>query len=632
MITRVSNFILNNNKMNINLLSDEKILELNLILNNIKNSTKINLNIKTPRLVTVALQSAAKSTTLNRIIGLNILPTGSKITTRCPLILNCSYIKSSNNTTIEIFKYKNEELVLVNKFNKDIEFPNLDLDIQEKLMTNITEITREYCGNDFSISNTPIILNIKSPNVTTLQLIDLPGLVQVALTGKGQKSNIKEIISNMIGEYIKDENTIILSILPARVDLEVDSSLELIKRYDKDLTRTIGIISKVDLLDNSENISDYLLNNVVSDLQIKLGYYALVNKGDEEQFFYNHPIYNKMEQTNIGINNLKKKIKKIIINRTKKMLPEILNDINNKLSETTIELENYKDYFDTKNENSRINYLNHLINDFKNLYIESIKMRGSHFDSAREIKKIFINYKKNLEEINPFLKYKNEYFKEKILSLEGLKISSPALPIDVLELTLQDKEKKPIQKFIPISKDCIKNVSKELIRLIDLIFNVQKNLTIYPNLTKSIKKFIIENIILKHISAANKKIEEIIDSEEYYIYTNNKEFINKLKELYKYNIEYEQKEENINLIKELIIGYYDTIKLSLKNIIPKTIMFFLIKHTLTDLNNLNNNLLKEYSSDVLLKETEEIHKIKTTLKKEKILLTKAKNEILNILD
>ena len=61
-------------------------------------------------------------------------------------------------------------------------------------------------------------------------------------------------------------------------------------------------------------------------------------------------------------------------------------------------------------------------------------------------------------------------------------------------------------------------------------------------------------------------------------------------------------------------------------------MFFLIKHTLTDLNNLNNNLLKEYSSDVLLKETEEIHKIKTTLKKEKILLTKAKNEILNILD
>jgi len=314
------------------------------------------------------------------------------------------------------------------------------------------------------------------------------------------------------------------------------------------------------------------------------------------------------------------------------MLPEILNDINNKLSETTIELENYKDYFDTKNENSRINYLNHLINDFKNLYIESIKMRGSHFDSAREIKKIFINYKKNLEEINPFLKYKNEYFKEKILSLEGLKISSPALPIDVLELTLQDKEKKPIQKFIPISKDCIKNVSKELIRLIDLIFNVQKNLTIYPNLTKSIKKFIIENIILKHISAANKKIEEIIDSEEYYIYTNNKEFINKLKELYKYNIEYEQKEENINLIKELIIGYYDTIKLSLKNIIPKTIMFFLIKHTLTDLNNLNNNLLKEYSSDVLLKETEEIHKIKTTLKKEKILLTKAKNEILNILD
>ena len=53
-----------------------------------------------------------------------------------------------------------------------------------------------------------------------------------------------------------------MGILPARCDIEVDSAMELIKTYDVKGERTIGILTKIDLMNTNTDIGDYLTNNI----------------------------------------------------------------------------------------------------------------------------------------------------------------------------------------------------------------------------------------------------------------------------------------------------------------------------------------------------------------------------------
>ena len=66
--------------------------------------------------------------------------------------------------------------------------------------------------------------------------------------------------------------------MAARSDLETDMGLDLIKKYDPEGTRTIGVISKVDLMNKGSDVCDYLNNNISKDLQLNYGYYAIKNR------------------------------------------------------------------------------------------------------------------------------------------------------------------------------------------------------------------------------------------------------------------------------------------------------------------------------------------------------------------
>ena len=104
----------------------------------------------------------------------------------------------------------------------------------------------------------------------------------VACTDKGQPKDIKDKIRHLVGSYINHKNTIILAVMPARTDLEADIALDLIKQYDPKGIRTIGILTKVDLMNDNTDIVKYLENNVSKDLQLKYGYYAVRNRTPKE--------------------------------------------------------------------------------------------------------------------------------------------------------------------------------------------------------------------------------------------------------------------------------------------------------------------------------------------------------------
>ena len=63
------------------------------------------------------------------------------------------------------------------------------------------------------ISPEPIMLELHSNQVLDLTLIDLPGLVAVAV--RNQKEDIGRQIEEIIMKYIKEENSLILAVCSA---------------------------------------------------------------------------------------------------------------------------------------------------------------------------------------------------------------------------------------------------------------------------------------------------------------------------------------------------------------------------------------------------------------------------------
>jgi hypothetical protein len=96
-----------------------------------------------------------------------------------------------------------------------------------------------------AVSDDPIHLHIHSPHVPDLTLIDLPGYIQ--LSSMDQPDALKENISALCEKYIREPN-IILAVCAADVDLANSPALSASRRVDPLGTRSIGVVTKMDLV------------------------------------------------------------------------------------------------------------------------------------------------------------------------------------------------------------------------------------------------------------------------------------------------------------------------------------------------------------------------------------------------
>jgi replication fork clamp-binding protein CrfC len=111
------------------------------------------------------------------------------------------------------------------------------------------------------ISPQPINLRIFSPNVLTLTLVDLPGLTKVPVGD--QPKNIETQIREMLLKYINKPNSIILAVTAANTDLANSDGLKLAREVDPEGSRTIGVLTKIDLMDQGTDVVDILAGRII---------------------------------------------------------------------------------------------------------------------------------------------------------------------------------------------------------------------------------------------------------------------------------------------------------------------------------------------------------------------------------
>eukprot|EP00741_Cyanophora_paradoxa_P004564 tig00000808_g4432.t1 len=215
---------------------------------------------KLPRICVVGGQSAGKSTVLECVVGKSFLPRGSGIVTRRPLQLQLINLPDRS----------------AREFGEFSHAPGRRFWTYEEIRDEIVAETERSCGK-LNVSPVPIILTISSPDVLTMSLVDLPGLVKVPI--KGQADSTPREIEEMVLQYIRDRNTVILAVTPANIDCATSDALAIARRPDVDPQgqRTLGVFTKCDMPTNSD-VQSALKND---EYTLRLGYIAVANPRPE---------------------------------------------------------------------------------------------------------------------------------------------------------------------------------------------------------------------------------------------------------------------------------------------------------------------------------------------------------------
>lgn len=214
------------------------------------------------------------------------------------------------------------------------------------------------------MSPVPIFLKITSPKVIDLTLIDLPGITKVPVGD--QTNDIEMQIRQMILEYITKPTCIILALSAANTDIATSDSLKMAREVDPSGLRTIGVITKCDMLDKGVDAIEllqgkiYKLRKGFDKFLIKCFSYVGVvcrdkdgkqdaphDHNDEEKFFKNHPSYSSIAKkcgirylTNLlnEVSLVHRKILQMLTSHIKDMLPYVKSKILTILHEYETEL------------------------------------------------------------------------------------------------------------------------------------------------------------------------------------------------------------------------------------------------------------------------------------------------------
>ncbi|KAM7418839.1 hypothetical protein PAMA_016118 [Pampus argenteus] len=467
-------------------------------------------NLDLPQIAVVGGQSAGKSSVLENFVGRDFLPRGSGIVTRRPLILQ---LVNSNAEYAEFLHCKGRKFV---------DFDEVRLEIEAE--------TERLTGSNKGISPIPINLRVYSPIVLNLTLIDLPGMTKVAVGD--QPVDIEYQIREMLMQFITKESCLILAVTPANTDLANSDALKIAKEVDPQGVRTIGVITKLDLMDEGTDARDILENKL---LPLRRGYIGVVNRSQkdidgkkdiqaalaaERKFFLSHPAYRHIAER-MGTTHLQKSLNQQLTNHIRDTLPGLRSKLQSQLLSLEKEVEEYKN-FRPDDPTRKTKALLQMVQQFGVDFEKCIEGSGDQVDTSNlsggaKINRIF-------HERFPFELVKMEFDEKElrkeisyaIKNIHGVRtgLFTPDMAFEAIVKT----------QIIKLKDPCLKCVDLVVTELVTLIRKCTEKLGSYPRLREETER-IVTTYVRERDSKTKDQVLLLIDIELSYINTNHEDFI-----------------------------------------------------------------------------------------------------------
>ncbi|CAO3599065.1 unnamed protein product [Absidia cylindrospora] len=493
-----------------------------------------------PQIVVIGSQSSGKSSVLENIVGRDFLPRGTGIVTRRPLVLqliNHPATPKTNGTN----KNDNKDDIAndltggdnIDEWGEFLHLPGQKFYKFGGIREEIIRDTEAKTGKNLGLSPQPINLRIFSPNVLTLTMVDLPGMTKVPVGD--QPKDIEKQIREMLLKYITKPNAIILSVTAANQDLANSDGLKLARQVDPEGSRTIGVLTKVDLMDQGTDVIDILAGRVVP---LRLGYVPVVNRGQrdiesnktiskaltaEKDFFEGHSAYHSKAQY-CGTPFLARKLNMILMHHIRNTLPEIKAKIQNALVKYQQELAQLGDPLGDSPANQAnlvLNIITEFCNEFRTIIDgNSNDLSSFELSGGARISFVFHElYANGVKSVDPLEQIKDVSIRMMLYNSSG---SSPALFVATTAFEVMVKQQ--IKLLEEPSIKCINMVYDELVRILGQLLGKQF-FKRFPTLKDKFYHIVLA-FFKKALNPTNKLVSDLVSMEASYINTGHPDFLN----------------------------------------------------------------------------------------------------------
>ncbi|KAK3700512.1 hypothetical protein LTR37_015913 [Vermiconidia calcicola] len=303
-------------------------------------------HINLPQLVVSGDQSTGKSSVLEGITGLPF-PRQDGLCTRFPteiilehtagldpnLVIVASIIPDSlrdEQTKSELQKYRRA------------------LESFEELSSVITEVgallgLAGYADIQSGPAFGKDILRVRVQGDTGLNLsvVDLPGIIQVP--NEEQDDSDVDTVHGLVDSYAANPRTIILAVVQAGNDIANQPIIKKSKKFDVAGERTIGVITKPDLINEGTQARIAALARNEDTTKLKLGFFLLKNPSPSEMgagvrlaererrelTYFSSPLWKDhgLDQTRTGVAALRTFLQDVLDRHTERELPKVREEV-----------------------------------------------------------------------------------------------------------------------------------------------------------------------------------------------------------------------------------------------------------------------------------------------------------------
>ncbi|KAJ7605171.1 P-loop containing nucleoside triphosphate hydrolase protein [Roridomyces roridus] len=317
-----------------------------------------------PRIAVIGNQSAGKSSVVEAISGINV-PRDSGTCTRCPLecrlasapewacriSIRREFDFSGRRIAGEVseipfgdlIRNRDEVEMMLRRAQLAVLDPTLEIArIMRMELKELKETLQDRRTAEFS--KNVVCIDLEGPDLTDVQFVDLPGIIQNASPA------VIRLVEEMVVDNIKG-NCLILVAIPMTDDIENQKAMTLAREQDPDGIRTIGVLTKPDLLSTGSTTARALWLDVLEGRRHSLhhGYYCTRQPDDEERtdqittaearsveaafFQQTAPWADCTEQQRLGTPNLVSTLSRCLVQMIGETLPRIVQTANTHLEE-----------------------------------------------------------------------------------------------------------------------------------------------------------------------------------------------------------------------------------------------------------------------------------------------------------
>ncbi|KAI0161282.1 P-loop containing nucleoside triphosphate hydrolase protein [Xylariaceae sp. FL1272] len=285
-----------------------------------------------PQIIVVGDQSSGKSSVLEAISRVRF-PVQDGLCTRFATEL---VLRTDSQTRVDVRIQSNT----VSPKDKDPYTFNQSGFSKEDLPRIIEEAKSHLLVNSATFSEDVLRVEICSPDVPHLTLVDLPGFYHSE--DENQDAAGRHLVEKLAEGYMKRKTSIILAIVSARNQVILQTVLSRVKHFDKTQERTLGIITKPDLLTPQSQDEDRFLRlarNQDKFHRLSLGWHVLRNRGEtedaltsedrdkREQAFFESGVWSGIPSNNRGVGTLRVKLAQILLDHIRQNLHTLIQNI-----------------------------------------------------------------------------------------------------------------------------------------------------------------------------------------------------------------------------------------------------------------------------------------------------------------